>query len=105
MKGGERPGEGWDKCADPRGRSEEGDIGGKGKGPDRRVPDEPTLRPVRDLGVSASVPCLLPVPGLSPIRAQPTYDRGLGTVKPKGVILSHFRLDPIPARPQHGSAR
>jgi hypothetical protein len=70
---------------------------GKRKGPDRRVPDEPTLRPVRDLGVSASVPCLLPVPGLSPIRAQPTYDGGDGAVKPKGVVLSHFRRDPTPA--------
>jgi hypothetical protein len=104
MKGGERPGQGWDKCADPLGESEEG-TSRERKGPDRRVPDEPTLRPVRDLGVSASVPCLLPVPGLSPIRAQPTYDRDLGTVKPKGVVLSHFRRDPIPARPQHGSAR
>jgi hypothetical protein len=48
----------------------------KGKGPDRRVPDEPTLRPVRDLGVSASVPCLLPAPGS--LRSGQTQDMTTG---------------------------
>jgi hypothetical protein len=59
MKEAESPGQGWDKTRTSAGSEDPG----KGKGPDRKVPDEPTLRPVRDLGVSASVPCLLPAPG------------------------------------------
>ena len=74
MKRPERMGQGSDQGCEGVGVgkiAEWGATRGEKRDPDRRVPDEPTLRPVRDLGDSASVPCLLPAPGLSPIRASP----------------------------------
>jgi SpoIID/LytB domain protein len=49
------------------------------------------LRLVRDLGGSASVPCLLPAPGFSPFRACARYDAGAVAVNPERGVLSHFR--------------
>jgi stage II sporulation protein D len=96
----ERPGQGWAKTGRPNGeRRHRRDHGDRGvvkrkrteKCPVRRVPDEPTLRLVRDLGGSASVPCLLPAPGFSPFRASARYDAGAAAVNPERGVLSHFR--------------
>ena len=74
--------------------------GGKGKCPDRRVPDEPTLRPVRDLGVSASVPCLLPAPGFlrsgQSQRTTGVTDRS----SRRGWSCHTFADFPLPTRPE-----
>lgn len=77
----------------------------KRKCPARRVPDEPTLRLVRDLGGSASVPCLLPAPGFSPIRARAPYDAMGRAVNPERRVLSHFRKNRGPKRPSTRPAR
>ncbi len=83
MKEAESPGQGWDKTRTSAGSEDPG----KGKGPDRKVPDEPTLRPVRDLGVSASVPCLLPAPGsLRSGHSQGTTVRGSGQAEEGGLV-------------------